>query len=81
MALALDGLRVIDADTHLTEAHDLWTSRAPAKYADRVPSVKVIDGRPMWVVDGVEMGFAGGGGDAVEGQAFRRLDGRHRASP
>jgi hypothetical protein len=23
MALALEGLRVIDADTHLTEAHDL----------------------------------------------------------
>jgi predicted TIM-barrel fold metal-dependent hydrolase len=62
MALALDGLRVIDADTHLTEAHDLWTKRAPAKYSERVPRVKVIDGRPMWVVDGVEMGFAGGGG-------------------
>ena len=30
MALALEGLRVIDADTHLTEAHHLWTSRAPA---------------------------------------------------
>ena len=40
MALALDGLRVIDADTHLTEAHDLWTKRAPAKYADRVPHVE-----------------------------------------
>ena len=26
-----DGLRVIDADTHLTEPHDLWTSRAPAR--------------------------------------------------
>jgi hypothetical protein len=62
MALALDGLRVIDADTHLTEAHDLWTKRAPAKYADRVPHVRVVDGRPMWFVDGSEMGFAGGGG-------------------
>ena len=40
MALALDGLRVIDADTHLTEAHDLWTSRAPAKFKDRVPHVE-----------------------------------------
>ena len=40
MALALDGLRVIDADTHLTEAHDLWTKRAPAKYKDRVPHVE-----------------------------------------
>src|ERR1700686_1875560 len=62
MALALEGLRVIDADTHLTEAHDLWTSRAPSKYADRVPRVEVIDGRPMWMVDGAELGFAGGGG-------------------
>ena len=62
MALALDGLRVIDADTHLTEAHDLWTKRAPAKYAERVPHVQVVDGRPMWFVDGSEMGFAGGGG-------------------
>jgi uncharacterized protein len=32
MALALEGLRVIDADTHLTEVPDLWTSRAPAAY-------------------------------------------------
>ena len=62
MALALEGLRVIDADTHLTEVHDLWTSRAPAKYKDRVPRVHDIDGRPMWVVDGAELGFAGGGG-------------------
>ncbi|HUC04507.1 MAG TPA: amidohydrolase family protein [Acidimicrobiales bacterium] len=62
MALALEGLRVIDADTHLTEAHNLWTSRAPARYKDRVPHVEHIDGRPMWVVDGAELGFAGGGG-------------------
>ncbi len=62
MALALDGLRVIDADTHLTEAHDLWTKRAPAKYAERVPHVQMVDGEPMWFVDGSEMGFAGGGG-------------------
>ena len=43
---------VIDTDTHLTEPSDLWTSRAPAKYADRVPRVEVIDGRNMWVFDG-----------------------------
>jgi hypothetical protein len=62
MTLALEGLRVIDADTHLTEAHDLWTKRAPAKYADRVPHVVDVEGRPMWYVDGAELGFAGGGG-------------------
>ena len=26
-----DDLRIIDADTHLTERHDLFTSRAPEK--------------------------------------------------
>jgi uncharacterized protein len=77
MALALEGLRVIDADTHLTEAHDLWTKRAPTKYIDRVPHVVQIDGRPMWVVDGVELGFAGGGGvidrDGGKGLALEAL--------
>ena len=77
MALALDGLRVIDADTHLTEAHDLWTSRAPAQFKDRVPHVQEIDGRPMWIVDGAELGFAGGGGvidrDGKKGRALEAL--------
>jgi predicted TIM-barrel fold metal-dependent hydrolase len=77
MPLALEGLRVIDADTHLTEAHDLWTSRAPAKFRDRVPHVEQIDGRPMWVVDGAELGFAGGGGvidrDGGKGRALEAL--------
>jgi predicted TIM-barrel fold metal-dependent hydrolase len=55
-------VQVIDADTHLTEAHDLWTRRAPAAYQDRVPRVEEIDGQPTWVVDGSVLGFAGGGG-------------------
>jgi predicted TIM-barrel fold metal-dependent hydrolase len=49
------GLRVIDADTHLTEPHDLWTQRAPRAYQDRVPRVVEVDGQPMWVVDDVPM--------------------------
>jgi predicted TIM-barrel fold metal-dependent hydrolase len=62
MALALETLRVVDADTHLTEAHDLWTSRAPASLRDRVPHVVDVDGVATWVVDGAELGRAGGGG-------------------
>jgi predicted TIM-barrel fold metal-dependent hydrolase len=57
-----DEVRVVDADTHLTEAHDLWTKRAPAAYKDRVPHVVDVDGRPTWIVDGAQLGFAGGGG-------------------
>jgi predicted TIM-barrel fold metal-dependent hydrolase len=31
---------IIDSDTHVTEAADLWTSRVPAKLKDRVPRVE-----------------------------------------
>ena len=37
-------IKVIDADTHLTEPHDMWIKRAPAKYKDRVPQVKMHEG-------------------------------------
>jgi predicted TIM-barrel fold metal-dependent hydrolase len=49
---AFGGRKVIDTDTHLTEPHDLWTKRAPARLKDRVPQVKVHDGVRSWVVDG-----------------------------
>lgn len=62
MSKIAEDVRVIDADTHLTEPHDLWIKRAPAKYKDRVPRVEEIDGQPTWVVDGSPIGFAGGGG-------------------
>lgn len=62
MSTIAQDVRVVDADTHLTEAHDLWTSRAPAAFRDRVPRVVDIDGSPTWVVDGSQIGFAGGGG-------------------
>jgi uncharacterized protein len=56
-------VRVIDADTHMTEVHDLFTARAPAKYKDRVPRVIDIDGKPHWVVEeSVDLGPARGGG-------------------
>src|SRR5262245_2229124 len=45
------GLRVVDADTHLSEPWDLWTSRTPGSYAERVPQVKIIAGTPTWVFD------------------------------
>lgn len=53
---------VIDADTHLTEPHDLWTRHAPAALAERVPRVVDIKGRPWWVVDGVKIAPAGASG-------------------
>ena len=49
---AFGGRKVIDTDTHLTEPHDLWTKRAPARLKDRVPQVKVHNGVRSWIVDG-----------------------------
>ena len=51
----LSGIKVVDADTHLTEAPDLWTSRAPAAWRERVPQLRVIDGVNKWAIDGVPM--------------------------
>jgi predicted TIM-barrel fold metal-dependent hydrolase len=77
MTLPLDQVKVVDADTHFTEPHDLWTSRAPARWKDRVPHVTVIDGAATWVVDDEELGRAGAGGvidrDGVKGRSFEGL--------
>lgn len=59
---AFDGMTIIDADTHLTEPHDLWSSRAPRGLEDRLPRVIEIDGQPSWVFDGHLIGRAGASG-------------------
>src|SRR5262250_1521510 len=47
----MSGYTIIDADTHVTEAPDLWTRRAPAAMRDRVPHVVTdADGSQRWVV-------------------------------
>ena len=46
----LAGLKVVDTDTHITEWHDLWTSRAPAKYKNLVPRIVKQDDKFMWVM-------------------------------
>ncbi len=77
MSDALDRIRVIDTDTHLTERHDLWTKRAGAAWRDRVPHVTQVDGSATWVVDGAVLGRAGAGGvidrRGVKGRSFEGL--------
>jgi len=69
MAVVSDDVLVVDADSHMTEMHDLWVTRAPAAYKDRVPHVETVDGEPTWVIDGLAAGRAGaGGGIDLEGQ-------------
>ena len=58
---------IIDADTHVTETPDLWTSRAPAGMRDRVPRVETeADGTMRWVV-GASRGLASVGLTATAG--------------
>ena len=78
MVDTLDPVKVVDADTHLTERHDLWTKRAPAAFKDRVPHVTRVDGLATWVVeDDVVLGRAGAGGvvdmHGVKGRSFEGL--------
>jgi predicted TIM-barrel fold metal-dependent hydrolase len=47
----LAGVKVVDADTHITEWADLWTSRATPKFKDRVPQLKEVDGKRVWMID------------------------------
>jgi predicted TIM-barrel fold metal-dependent hydrolase len=75
---SFEGLRVIDADTHLTEPYDLWTQRAPLEFRDRVPRVESVKGHLTWVVDGMTLGRAGpsavirNDGTKVRGTEFLR---------
>jgi uncharacterized protein len=49
----LAGLKVVDADTHITEKADLWTSRVAKKDQERVPRrVRDGNGRDTWYFNG-----------------------------
>ena len=62
MTLDLSTLAIIDADTHIVEHAELWTSRAPASLKERVPRVEDVDGLETWVMDGNVLGRAYRGG-------------------
>jgi predicted TIM-barrel fold metal-dependent hydrolase len=46
--------RLIDADTHINEPPDLWTSRVPARMRDRVPHLERFEEGDAWVGEGVK---------------------------
>jgi uncharacterized protein len=74
---AKSSIKVIDADTHYTEPHDMWTSRAPAKWRDRVPQVKMHEGKMSWVIDGDKsIGTGAHPNSAIlkDGSKVRKLD-------
>jgi len=60
-------LQIIDGDSHFAEPPDLWTSRAPTAYKDRVPRLQELDGEWKWVIDG-EFWTGLGGHTIAKGQ-------------
>lgn len=55
------GIKIVDCDTHITEAPDLFTSRAPAKYKDKVPYLRRDDdGVDRWYCGDRNFGSTGG---------------------
>ena len=85
----LDDVKVIDTDTHWSEPYDLWTSRAPAKYVDRVPQMGERNGARRWWFDGdipiglpIASSVIDTDGQKITGTAFFEMDNEmvHRAS-
>ena len=46
--------RLVDADTHVNEPPDLWTSRVAERYRDRVPHMQRFEEGDAWVGEGVK---------------------------
>ena len=44
---------LISADSHINEPGDLWTSRVPAAYRDRVPRIERFEQGDAFVIDGL----------------------------
>src|SRR6267378_4994591 len=79
----LEGLRIIDCDSHWTEPPDLWTARVPASMKDDVPVQRTVDGHTAWFLNDEVWASTGGNtitanGEKVLGshmvQPFERID-------
>ncbi len=57
---SLAGIKIVDCDTHLTEAPDLFTKRAPATMKDKVPVIRRVNGTDRWFVGDRDFGTLGG---------------------
>jgi predicted TIM-barrel fold metal-dependent hydrolase len=60
LAPALKGIKIVDCDTHITEAPDLFTSRAASKFKERMPTVKQVNGVDRWFIGSRDFGTLGG---------------------
>ena len=57
---SLQGIKIVDCDTHFSEPPDLFTSRAAGKFKDKAPVLRRVDGYDRWFVGDKNFGVAGG---------------------
>src|ERR1700753_1560430 len=83
---SLKGIKIVDTDTHITEAPDLFTSRAPGKLKDKVPRVRRVNGVDRWFVGDRDFGTLGGNVIATDNNkllgrlAFPTIDEGHASA-
>jgi predicted TIM-barrel fold metal-dependent hydrolase len=70
---SLQGIKIVDCDTHFSEPPDLFSSRAPAKFKDKLPVMRRVDGFDRWFVGDKNFGLSGGN---VIGRDKNKLLGR-----
>jgi predicted TIM-barrel fold metal-dependent hydrolase len=57
---SLQGIKIVDCDTHFTEPPDVFTSRAPARLKDKMPRQRLHNGATHWFVGDRDFGVTGG---------------------
>ena len=72
----LQGIKVIDVDTHVSEWHSLWTDRAPAKLKNLLPRMVGEGAERRWVIGEDTFLFGASASSAVmrDGQKSRGLE-------
>jgi predicted TIM-barrel fold metal-dependent hydrolase len=60
LAPQFEGIKIVDCDTHFSEPPDLFEGRLPAKFKDKAPVMRRVDGFDKWFVDGKNFGLSGG---------------------
>ena len=55
--------RIISSDNHVVEPPDLWVSRGPSKFKDRMPHAVSNEEGDLWFCEGQQIGSTAAGGN------------------